>query len=112
MLAAADELLREGRTGTRGWWPRAVAWLLRLELEGLVAAHLSGHGITTEGVSGRAQLLLLRHHLGEEAARDIAAAWYGLSSAGHHHAYELAPTQAELMGWRDVVRRSMATLSD
>lgn len=47
-----------------------------------------------------ASLLLLPLHAGAEAAPELAhEAWLGLAAAGHHHAYDLAPTVAELQGW-------------
>lgn len=52
----------------------------------------------------RAQLLVLRTKAGGDVARQAAAAWHGLSRACHHHAYELAPTAAELRGWLEAVR--------
>lgn len=37
----------------------------------------------------------------ERVGRDYGELWATLSRAAHHHAYELAPTSAELRGWLD-----------
>jgi hypothetical protein len=48
----------------------------------------------------RVQLIFLRTYLGDaELAGRAGHAWSALSRACHHHAYELAPTAAELEGW-------------
>jgi hypothetical protein len=52
----------------------------------------------------RVQLILLRAYLGDtDLAGRAAHAWSALSRACHHHAYELAPTAAELEDWLSVV---------
>src|SRR5262249_30618755 len=55
--------------------------------------------------SMRAQLLLLPRYAGAEVAEDARDAWFGLARATHHHAYELAPTAAELRTWHDLVSK-------
>jgi hypothetical protein len=37
--------------------------------------------------------------------------WLGLSRAAHHHAYELAPTAAELRSWHSAVSQVTAALA-
>jgi len=51
----------------------------------------------------RPQLLMLPQHAGATTAAQAAEAWYGLARATHHHAYDLAPTAAELRRWHDLV---------
>jgi hypothetical protein len=43
-----------------------------------------------------------------DMARD---AWFGLARAAHHHAYDLAPTAAELRRWHNLVSSVVADLS-
>jgi hypothetical protein len=61
----------------------------------------------------RAQLLLLPlpQFAGPEAALLAREAWLGLSRAAHHHAYELAPTAAELRRWHANVTQLAGMLS-
>lgn len=104
-LRAAEHLLdKPAETGHRGWWPRAVAWLLRIQLEQDIEDYLGERGIACG--NGRTRLLLLHGYLEPAQVQHVAAAWHGLSRAGHHHAYELAPTQAELRSWAEAVRTS------
>ena len=53
----------------------------------------------------RQQLLLLPLYTADlPAASGLAReAWLGLAGAAHHHAYELAPTAAELRTWHTKV---------
>ena len=109
-LEAVDLLLSASSSGTRGWWPRATAWLLRLELEDRLEDFWTSQGVPMVGVNMRSQLLLLPTYLNTAEAREIIAAWHGLSRAGHHHAYELAPTQAEIVAWATVVGSSFTRI--
>ncbi len=106
-LQAAERLLQQpGATGYRGWWPRAVVWLLRIQLEQDIEDYLQAHGIPADDLPGRTRLLLLHGYLEPADVQHVTSAWYGLSHAGHHHAYELAPTHAELRGWLQAVKES------
>jgi hypothetical protein len=49
------------------------------------------------------QLLCLRSYVPAEVATGAFEAWAGLSTACHHHAYDLAPTAAELHRWVETV---------
>jgi hypothetical protein len=44
----------------------------------------------------RAKLICVRVLLDADRGRLASVAWAGLSSACHHHAYELAPTAGEV----------------
>lgn len=103
-LDAAEDLMYRRDARNVAWWPRAVAWLLRLELEQDLAAFLAARGISTRNT--RAKLLMLYAYLPPADVRRVAAAWYQLSAAGHHQSYGLAPTQAELTHWYEEVRTS------
>ncbi len=96
-LEAADRLLR--KQVIDGVWPRACTWLLRLAVERALDALWARRCPDAANASRRAQLLALDRFVDAELARDITALWYTLSSAAHHHAYELAPVAVELRRW-------------
>jgi hypothetical protein len=102
-LATADRLLGTVVPGMRGAWPRACAWLLRLELEAALdrfwAAVRPEIGTATH--AQRPKLLLLPAYAGTDVARRVSYVWWALSRAGHHHHYELGITSAELTRLRD-----------
>ncbi len=99
LLVTADRLLREVVPRTRGLWPRTVAMIVRAALE--LDLDDFWRRVQPEAVaaSRRSQLLLLPTYVDRQIARTAADAWYDLSRATHHHAYELAPTAHELRGW-------------
>jgi hypothetical protein len=102
-LAAADELLRNSAAGTRGTWPRAGAWLLRLELEAALDDFWARvrPEIATATHAQRPKLLMLPAYAGPDVGRRASYLWWALSRAGHHHYYELGITSAELVRLRD-----------
>ncbi|GGN96515.1 hypothetical protein GCM10010112_87810 [Actinoplanes lobatus] len=96
-LINAAGLMTKPVTGTRGLWPRASVWLLRLALEAALDRYWQEVAPPVgQCRSRRAQLLALRRYAGAETASRAAYLWWALSRAGHHHGYELAPTAAEL----------------
>jgi hypothetical protein len=96
-LLNAATLMTRPTTGTRGLWPRASAWLLRLALEAALDQYWRAVAPSVAQCrSRRAQLLMLRRYAGAETAGRAAYLWWALSRAGHHHGYELAPTAGEL----------------
>jgi hypothetical protein len=101
LLGEADRLL--AGPAEAGCWPRACALLIRLALQGVLRRYWARVLPSAARVSMRAQLLLLPRYAGQDAARQASEAWHGLSRAAHHHAYELAPTAAELRGWLTLV---------
>lgn len=103
LLDAADELVTTVVAGTRGLWPRSAAFLIRLALEQSLDELWAAVQPGLADCSMRAQLLCLPLYVGEVTARRVRAAWSGLSRACHYHAYELAPTAAELRHWHDEV---------
>jgi hypothetical protein len=111
LLAEADRLLTTVVPGTRGRWPRACALLIRLALEQSLDEYWQRTLPEAASCSMRAQLLLLPRYAGEETAAQARDAWFGLAPAAHHHAYDLAPTAAELRRWHDLVATIAATLS-
>jgi hypothetical protein len=104
LLAEADRLLAGQVRHSRGRWPRACALLIRVALEAALRRHWASASAYAGAAAApmRAQLLILRAER-PDVARQVAEAWHGLSRATHHHAYELAPTAAELRAWHDLV---------
>ncbi len=76
--------------------PRAAAFLTRQALEDIISALCRGAGASIDHASMRSKLIVLRVLRGDEIADSADLAWHGLSTACHHHAYELAPTAAEV----------------
>lgn len=102
-LATADQLLRTIVPGAPGAWPRACAWLLRLELETALDDFWRRvrPEIGTATHAQRPKLLMLPAYTGQDIARRVNYLWWALSRAGHHHYYELGVTAAELRRLRD-----------
>ncbi len=111
LLAEADHLLTAQIKGTRGLWPRACAWLIRLALEQTLDEFWACELPEAVNSSMRAQLLLLPHYAGDEVAANARDAWFGLARAAHHHSYDLAPTAAELRRWYHLVK-GLSALAD
>jgi hypothetical protein len=111
LLAAADRLLASPVPGAGAQWPRACALLIRLALE-MTLDRFWGRVLPVAAECGmRQQLLLLPLYTVDLPATAGLAreAWLGLAGAAHHHAYELAPTAAELRTWHSEVTQ-LATL--
>ncbi|MET0492312.1 MAG: hypothetical protein ABW000_04185 [Actinoplanes sp.] len=101
-LAAADQLLRTVVPGAQGTWPRACAWLLRLELESALDGFWGRVRPEIGAVQAqRPKQLMLSAYTGPDLARRVSYVWWALSRAGHHHHYELGVTAAELLRLRD-----------
>ena len=109
-FAAAQDLLDKQAPGSHGVWPRATAWLLRLSLEASLRDFWTLRLPEASDCNMRAQLLVLPRYSSPEIARDVGQTWSGLSRAGHHHAYELAPSAAELKAWSESVEQSANAL--
>jgi hypothetical protein len=99
LLAAADELLSAPRSVSAGWWPKAVALLIRQALERSMESLWLAKAPGVAMASKRAQLLCLRSFVDRRLALQANAAWAALSRACHDHAYELPPTAGELARW-------------
>ena len=113
LLAAARAALADKSAGAaEGGWPRMVALLTRQSLEKALSEfwaaspRTSGLGDCTR----KSQLACLPFYLDARAAREAAYIWAALSDACHYHAYELAPTAAELAGWIDAVDRLIQSM--
>jgi hypothetical protein len=104
LVELAERLLRRADPATAGLWPRAAARLALSALEAGVERLWQANALALSGCSMRTQLICLRSYLGDAplAAR-ASHTWSSLRRACHHHAYELAPTSAELESWLSVV---------
>ncbi|MCP4059226.1 MAG: hypothetical protein GY738_18365 [Pseudoalteromonas sp.] len=101
-----EELIDEAKSllgqsfGTSALRARAAAFLARQALEELLAEIWRKRAPGTENVSKRAQLICLPEYLrDEDLARRVVVAYWALSQACHHHAYELTPSISELRHW-------------
>jgi hypothetical protein len=111
LLAAADQLLTSPVPDAGAQWPRACALLIRLALE-MTLDRFWMRALPSAADCGMRQQLLLLPRYTEDlpTAPGLAReAWLGLAGAAHHHAYELAPTAAELRTWHRAVTE-LATL--
>ncbi|MET7666788.1 hypothetical protein [Micromonospora luteifusca] len=103
-LDTADQLLTSVPRGTRGAWPRACAWLLRLALETAMDDYWLRSRPEIASMQARSpQFLVLDRYAGRHIAARAGYAWSALSRAGHHHSYELGLTAGELRRLREMV---------
>ena len=97
LVSDARSLLRDDRAATAGLWPRAAAVLARQAVEQAMSDLWQLRAPGLQYTSARCQLLCLPAFLhDDELAERTSVAFWALSRALHHHAYELAPTHAEL----------------
>ena len=94
LLAQAHRLL--GKADAEGVAARLAAVLARQALEEVVDQRCAQVGVTAPWASARSKLIVLRALDSGEAADSAAVAWNELSNACHVHAYELAPSAAEV----------------
>jgi hypothetical protein len=110
LLSLSRGLLLRFDPEIAGLWPRASALLARQALENALDRYWSARSLALQACSTHAQLICLAEYLeDEELAARVRLAWAALSDACHHHAYELAPTAAELEGLLDVVEAFVGT---
>ena len=103
-LVMARRLLARADPDTAGLWPRASALLGCRALEDTVHRLWERRQLDHRSCPMRVQIIFLRMYLGDaDLAGRAGHAWSALRRACHHHAYELAPTSAELQGWFSVV---------
>lgn len=104
LLALSRGLLSRPDAATAGLWPRASALLARQALEAALDEYWSLRGVGLDACPTKAQLICLTEYLDDvELAAGVRSCWAALSDVCHHHAYELAPTVAELSVLLDVV---------
>ena len=112
LLAEADRMLLTVVPDTRGRWPRACAWLIRMALEKVLDDYWARVLPEAAGCGMRPQLLLLPRYADVVTAGQARDAWLGLARATHHHAYDLAPTAAELRRWHNQVSAIATRLAE
>lgn len=104
ILAAAEQMSEA--PAAPSYWPRATAVLARQALEERMIEVLAERAPGIGRTNVRAQLLcLIALHDDPEQAASVAHTWGALSSACHHHCYELDPTAGELASWIETVDR-------
>jgi len=103
LLTAARITVEKPDAGLDDAWPRAAALLTRQALEEVIDAALAPRIPDLDGVSMRVKLACLTELTDPAAAHEAAWLWARLSTACHHHPYDLAPTGAELTHWIDRV---------
>ena len=95
--------------GTSG--PRGACIIARQALEQVVAELLQARGLECAQATMRTKLICLRQSYAAEPGLVFQAetAWWRLSVACHHHAFELAPTPTQaLVLVEDVARLASA----
>ena len=90
------ELLLDGTMSTSQPSARLSAFLARQALEELVAQRCIALDAEMRWATTASKLVVLRALDDPEVAASATTAWNGLSSACHHHAYELSPTNDEV----------------
>lgn len=103
VIAAARIAVRNPDAGLDDAWPRAAALLARQALELAVEALLVDRIPEVGAVSMRVQVACVGELVGPGDAHEAAWLWARLSTACHHHPYDLAPTGDELSEWIDRV---------
>ena len=103
LLNLARSIMRVTRADLVGTWPRASAILGRQALEIALDQLWAQVAPGIEKASARAQLVCLPEYVDAVLAGRVRHTWHALSTACHHHAYELPPIVSELDGWLDDV---------
>jgi hypothetical protein len=111
LLDVADGLLGTIVPGTRGLWPRTVAFVVRFALEQGIDEFWASTLPGMRECSMRAQLVCLREYGEPSLAGRAHAVWGSLSAACHYNQYDLAPTAAELRRWHADVSDIGASLT-
>jgi hypothetical protein len=93
-------------------WPRCACWLLRLAVEHALRQFWCSRRPEVADCSWRSQLLALRKFTDADTQHRVCDLWNTLSRAGHHHQYELAPTETELRRWLNEARLLAVQLED
>jgi hypothetical protein len=84
---------------------------MRLALEHALDDHWQQRQPQVAASSRRAQLIVLSRVVDRELGQRASELWHTLSRAAHHHAYELAPTAAELRSWHTSVSAAVDGLA-
>lgn len=104
LLLAARRILDDSDRTTTAGWARGAALLTRQAIEAALADFWRARSIDMADRDFTAQLVALRFYVDDPGTARLAhQTWSSLSNACHHHAYDLAPTAAELRGWLGTV---------
>ncbi|WP_415837814.1 hypothetical protein, partial [Smaragdicoccus niigatensis] len=101
LLELSDRLVAEVVKGTRGLWPRATTYLVRMAFESTLDEYWMSRVPAMVACTRHSQLLALDAYASVEVGGRARAVWGALSSACHYSQYDLAPTAGELRGWRE-----------
>ena len=109
MTSALDQAsaLLDGSLSVRVHSVRAAAWVTRSALEEILGELVRAKGFEPGQANTRTLLGCIEVLYQEDAPQLASAAqyaWDSLSQASHHHAYELAPTHAEVSALTDLVK--------
>lgn len=107
LLEQADRILSGAVALPRGRGARIAAVLARSAVEDVVAELCTSHGVDAGMSSMRVKLATLVA-VDEPRAGELSVVWWALSRACHQHAYEMAPSHAEIAG---IVQRVKVQLS-
>ena len=117
LLTAARLVLERDDLGGFANRARGAALLARQSIETALAAYWREVAPGAERASRKAQFVSLRYCLGDaRLAASAHQAWAELSSACHHHPYDIAPTATEVLQWIEatapVIRALTAATDD
>lgn len=109
MTALLDQAvaLLDGTLPLRVHSARAAAWVARSALEDTLSELVRAKGVQPGNATIRTLLGCIEALYQEDApqvASNAQYAWDGLTRASHHHAYEVAPTHAEVAALTDLVK--------
>lgn len=112
LLGAAERLIERPSETTRHVWARGAALLIRQALEMAMQRRLAERVSDLRALRWHTQLLALRDFTDSATATRAGQLWAALSSATHHHGYELPPSAQALRGWRAAVGEVVEQLED
>lgn len=97
MLLANAQTLLDAPDQAAGTSARLAAFLARQAVEELIDARCAElAGVHVVGASTKAKLAVLKSLDSTPTSAALIGAWHRLTGFCHHHAYELAPTVAEV----------------
>jgi hypothetical protein len=106
LLGAAKDLAKGKESKGRAGWPRAAAFLARQALEASLIDLWSRRSPGLAGCPTRIQLICLSAAgLEADVAQQVRHTWAALSTACHHHPFEVGPSSQELNQWIGVATR-------
>ena len=95
LLGYAQQLLTGDEARSSGQSARLAALIARQALETGITERCAAIGAASDRATMRSRLAILRG-LDDPSTERLASLWYQLSNLCHQHAYEMAPTVAEV----------------